>query len=69
VLVYFLNDLVLLTEVEGSETRLVKYIEIDELTLCKNIPDQKYFSYLISMKGKNSSVTFICSSKENKRYL
>jgi hypothetical protein len=67
VIVYFLSDLVLVTERDGITNKLIKFIEIDHLSFCKNVNDQKYFSYLFSLKGKNLSITFQCENKEHKK--
>lgn len=67
VIAYFLSDLILLTEMDGLSTKLYKYIEINEVSFCKNVPDLKYFSYLFAIKGVDKSVTVICESRENKK--
>lgn len=39
VIVYFLSDLVLVTERDGISNKLIKFIEIDHLSFCKNVND------------------------------
>lgn len=45
VIVYFMNDLVLVTERVLRQERLYKQIFLDENSFCKNLPDYKHFSY------------------------
>lgn len=69
VIAYFLSDVILLTERDGLTNRLFKYVEINELSFAKNVPDLKYFSYLFAIKGADKTITIICDSRENKRVL
>ncbi len=39
VIVYFLTDLILVTERDGISNKLIKHIEIDHLSFCKNVND------------------------------
>ena len=39
VIVYFLSDLVLVTERDGISNKLIKFIDIDHLSFCKNVSD------------------------------
>ncbi|EAR98278.2 RhoGEF domain protein (macronuclear) [Tetrahymena thermophila SB210] len=70
VIVYFLNDIILVSVKDNQEREyLIKYLPLNEQSSYKNMPDQKYLSNLFRIIGKSDSLTFVCENDELKTQL
>lgn len=71
-IVYFLNDLILITEREVSTKKqevtykLLTHIVLNDQSLCKEIEDLDHIRHLFIVNGKNDTVTFIADTYEGK---
>lgn len=67
VIVYFLNDLMLVTEQSSYfEPKLIKYLTFDYNSYVKDLPNSRYFKYCISIFGKEGGLTFVFKEKTEK---
>ena len=80
VIVYFMNNLILITERESNQKiykqdkityRLITYVDLDEYSQVKDIEDNDLLQNVFVVVGKNESVTFVSedSSTKQKRIL
>ncbi|KAL4495468.1 hypothetical protein ABPG72_020209 [Tetrahymena utriculariae] len=70
VIVYFLNDVILVSVKDSQEREyLIKYLPLNEQSSYKNMPDQKYLSNLFRIIGKSDSLTFVCENDDLKTQL
>lgn len=66
VICFFFTDLLLV--VDELQSQVVKYLELDENTLVKDLPNTKYFKWLFSVTGKEP-ITIIAENLETKKKL
>lgn len=66
VIVYFLSDLMLVTEQNFIENKLIKYLTFDYNSYVRDMPSTRYFKWTLSIFGKEGGLTFSFDSKENK---
>lgn len=69
VIVYFLTDLMLITEQNFMENKLIKYLTFDYNSYVRDMPTTRYFKWSLSVFGKEGGITFIFESKETKMKL
>ena len=66
VIVYFLTDLMLVTEQNFTENKLIKHLTFDYNSYVRDMTTTRYFKWSITIFGKEGGVLFIFESKEAK---
>ena len=71
VICYFLSDLILVTEREGTGVnyKLINHLTLGEESSTKEISNIKHFNNLIRVTGKEGSITFTAENSENKEQI
>ena len=63
---YFLSDMLLVTEHQFSDLKLIKSLHFDTKSYVYDIPNGKHYTHLITIFGEEEGLTFILDSNENK---
>ena len=71
VIVYFLTDMLVISErdLSSSDLSLYKFIqllELNEMSKCKDLEDNEHICNVFSLIAANGSVTFAADDNENK---
>lgn len=66
VLVYFFTDLMLVTEQNFPENKLIKHLTFDYNSYVRDMPTTRYFQWCLSIFGKEGGLTFMFDTKELK---
>ncbi|CAD8147722.1 unnamed protein product [Paramecium pentaurelia] len=68
-IVYFLSDLILVTERDQtkSEHNFKTYIKLNHLSKCQQLPEMYKYKYLFQISGVDNSVIFVVQSQNSKK--